>query len=340
MTDEQNIVHQIEYRWHDWRDLSPVASTMSQQSLRGWDSKIRAWVRHPHVDGLQESVCYQLLPNGRAALAWRYEDWQAAKREDGMRGRPLVSRVLAGHSSLLTPEAAIVLSRTGPQATFGPPPGQVTAETKLAVVTADELSSLIRERTDSLDEEAARQDGLRQVVAAALSHPHTPLAIHIPDRYVLNRLQEGWQCPLLWGLRRIVWPLLANTGRGWSFSTYEPRLGDVDPTSLPDILFRQVQDVPPTAPTRPRDEIKIHPFGPTARDGSSPHSDLADRLVAEYAERGGGELQRLITAWCGAEQSLKPRLDKVHQELGARQSRTPNTASVFRAPRCSGQGMA
>jgi hypothetical protein len=103
VAEERDIIHQIEYRWHDRRDLSPVASTMSQESLRGWDSWIRAWVRHPHADCLRQSVCYQLLPTGRAALAWRYEDWQAAEREDGTRGRPLVSRVLAGQASLLTP---------------------------------------------------------------------------------------------------------------------------------------------------------------------------------------------------------------------------------------------
>ena len=59
---------------------------MSQESLRGWDARIRAWVRHPHVEGLSESVCYQVFPNGRAALAWRYWDRQAAEREDGTRG--------------------------------------------------------------------------------------------------------------------------------------------------------------------------------------------------------------------------------------------------------------
>src|SRR5579863_3560562 len=125
MPDARDAIHQIEYRWHDRRDLSPVASTMSPESQRGWDSWIRAWVRHPHADKLFESVCYQVLPNGRAALAWRYEDLRPAARELGTRGRTLVSRVFAGQASLLTPEAAIALCRTGLPAAAGPRPGQV-----------------------------------------------------------------------------------------------------------------------------------------------------------------------------------------------------------------------
>jgi len=81
MADAQGSMDQIEYRWHHLRDLSPFASSMSPESVRGWDSWIRNWVRHPYLDGLSESVCYQVQPNGRAALAWRYRDSRAAGRE-------------------------------------------------------------------------------------------------------------------------------------------------------------------------------------------------------------------------------------------------------------------
>jgi hypothetical protein len=320
VTDTGDIIHQIEYRWHDRRDLSPVATTMSPESLRAWDSWIRTWVRHPHVDRLEESVCYQVLPNGRAALAWRYEDWQAAERHDGRRGRPLVSRVLAGQLSLLPPEVAITLCRTGPPATAGPRPGQVTTENKLSVIRAEELSRLVSEQTAGLDEEAARQDSLRQVVAAALSHPHTPLAIHIRDGHILEPPEEGLPCLLLWGLRRITWPLLANAGRGWSFSTFELPLGDIDPAVLPDILFRQAQDAPTAAPAMPRDEVKIRPFDTEAPGDPSPYAEMAAWLVAEYRERGGDELRQLITEWCEAEQSLMRRLEKVYGQLLDRHS--------------------
>ena len=294
---------------------------MSQESLRGWDAWVRDWVRHPHVEGLGESLCYQIHPNGRAALAWRYEDRQAAEREDGTRGRPLVSRVLAGQANLLTPEVAIVLCRTGLPATAGPRPGRVTAETELPVIGAGELSALVSERVAGLDQEAARQDGLRQVVASALSDQHTPLAIHVRGTHILKPPEDGLQCLLLWGLRRIVWPLVGTAGRGWSFSTFEPPLGgDVDPATLPDILFRQTQDAPPAAPARPRKEIKSRPFDPSTLDDRSTVAQLAGWLVAEYQERGGDELRKVVADWCGTEHSLLPRVQKVHKELHARHS--------------------
>ena len=321
MPDAQDIVHQIEYRWHDRLDLSPIACSMSQESLRGWDAWIRDWVRHPHVEGLGESLCYQVHPNGRAALAWRYEDWQAAERGDGTRGRPLVSRVLAGQASLLTPEMAIVLGRTGLPAAAGPRPGHVTAETDLPMIKVGELSGLVGDRAARLDQEAARQDGLQQVVASALSDQHTPLAIHIRGTYILKPPGEGLQYPLLWGLRRIIWPLAGTAGRGWSFSTFEPPLGgDVDPATLPDILFRQTQDGPSSAPARPRKEIKSRPFDPSMLDDRSGFAQLAGWLVAEYQERGGDELRKVIADCCGSEHSVLARVEKVYTELRSRHS--------------------
>ena len=319
MADGREIIHQIEYRWHERRDLSPVASTMSQASLRGWDAWIRGWVRHPHADRLWESVCYQVQPNGRAAIAWRYEDLHAAEREDGRKGRPLVSRVLAGQANLLTPEVAIALCWTGLPSAAGPRPGQVSAEAELTVVAAGELSAMASEQALEFDEEAARQEGLRQVLITALARPATPLAIHVRDTYIFKPPGEGVQCPLLWGLRRIVWPLFGTAGRGWSFSTFEPPLGDADPTTLPDILFRQAQDIPPAAPARPRDEVKVRPFDKALDDGN-PDAELAGWLVAEYQERGGDELRQLINEWCGAEQTVQQRLSRVRDQLRPRQS--------------------
>lgn len=315
----QEIIHQIEYRWDDRRDLSPVASTMSQVSLRAWDSWIRGWVRHPHADRLWQSFCYQVQPNGRAALAWRY-DWQAAEREDGSRGRPLVSRVLVGMESLLTPEVAIALCHTGLPTAAGPRPGQVTARTGLSAVSAAELSDLVRERAAKLDMEAAQQEGLRQVIAAALANPHIPLAIIIRDPHILRAPEEGLQWRLLWGLRRIVSPVLGTTRRGWSFSTFEPPLGDVDPATLPDILFRQAQEAPVAAPARPREEVKIRPLDPAALDDGSNYTEMARWLVEEYKVLGGDELKRLIAEWSSGENSLDQQLYRVYDGLRNRQS--------------------
>ncbi len=80
MADARGL-HQIEYRHHQTNDLSPVASSMtSRESLAAWHTRISAWVRHPHADNVSESACYQVFPNGQAALAWRYYDERAASQ--------------------------------------------------------------------------------------------------------------------------------------------------------------------------------------------------------------------------------------------------------------------
>ena len=318
MTDTRDI-HQIEYRWHQTRDLSPVASSMSQESTRGWDSRIRAWVRHPNVDEPSESVCYQILPNEAAALAWRYRDRQAAERGDGTRGRPLVSRVLVGHASLLTPDVAIVLCRAGLPATAGDRPGQVTIGADLPVISADELRAIVCDIAGKIDQEAAREKGLAQVVAAALSDPNTPLAVNIRDPLIFRPPADGTQALLLWGLWRIVRPVLGAVRRGWSFSTFELPLGDVDPRTLPDIVFRLAQPAQTAAPAAPRREIKVRPGDPTSVPGGTSHAALAEWLAAEYQETGGDGLRQLI-ARCGVEQPLQTRLAAIYEMLSARWS--------------------
>ena len=318
MPDAQDL-HQIEYRHHQTRDLSPVATSMpSPESVRGWDSRIRAWVRHPHADRLSESVCYQLLSNAQAALAWRYWDQRAAERADGTRGRPLVSRVLVGQDSVLTPDVAVALCRYGLPDSAGPMPGEVPDDAKLPTVSSDELTAMIREKTPELDQCAAQQDGLQAVVAAALADSATPLAISIQDVVIQRPLREGVQYPLLWGLLRIVGPLFGPAGRGWSFSTFEPPLGEMDPASLPGVVFRQAQDGVQPPPVRWRKEVKIRPFAPDALNPGLPYSgqvELAGWLVTRYRERGGKALQQFITECCGSERSLQVRLERIHDQL-------------------------
>ena len=108
-------LHQIEYRHHPTRDLFPVASSMrTPESLQGWHSRIQPWVQHPHNEQVRESVCYQVSPNGQAAIAFRYWDERAAIRADGSLGRPLVSRVLVGPASVLSAPVAVTLCRAAP----------------------------------------------------------------------------------------------------------------------------------------------------------------------------------------------------------------------------------
>jgi hypothetical protein len=318
------ILHQIEYRWQHAKDLSPVASTMSQESRRGWDAWIRDWVRHPHGTSLSESVCYQIQPSGRAALAWRYRDSRAAEQADGSRGRPLVSRVLVGQAALLTPDIAIAMSRTGPSpALFGPPPGTVTGDTQLPLVSIDDLRALAAERAAAFDAEAAGQGGLQAVLAAALSEPQTPLAVHIRDTLITRHPSQGVQGPLLWGLWRIAGPLFGSRGPHWSFSSFELPLGDLDPAILPHIVFRQAQDGSAGAPTRTRKEVRVRPLAPDALDPGRPYGDsleLAGWLVDEYAERCGEGLEQFIAKCCGAEQAVQGRLLRVSDELRATRS--------------------
>lgn len=332
MVDARDL-HQIEYRHHPTRDLSPVASSMSSESLRAWDSRIRMWVRHPHADRLSESVCYQLFPNGLAALAWRYWDQRTAERADGTRGRPLVSRVLAGQASVLTPDVAVALCQAGlTPDSIGPMPGEVLDGADLPTVSGDALNAVARATTPALDRDATHQDGLQAVVAAVLAEPLIPLAISVQDVLIQRPVREGPQCPLLWGLRQIAGPVLGSVGRDWSFSTFEPPLGETDPASLPGIVFRQVQDGAQAPPTRWRREAKVRPLAPGALGPASPYADwveMAGWLVAKYRERGGDGLRQFITESCGSERSLHGRLELIYDSL----RNTESPVLISREPR-------
>ena len=106
-------VHQIEYRWHPDYDLSPVASSMPRELTMRWDAQIRNWVRHPGTDGPAESVRYQIVQGGLAALAWRYRDIKVTEADGRAQSRPLGSRVLVGAARTLSPEMAVILCRSG-----------------------------------------------------------------------------------------------------------------------------------------------------------------------------------------------------------------------------------
>lgn len=321
-------IHQIEYRWDPVKDMSPVASSMPGEPTRGWDPLIRPWVRHPNVDKPSESVCYQIFSSGTAALAWRYRDWRAAERGGAAQGRPLVSRVLVGQASALTPDVAIALCRIGLPLTAGPRPGRVTADTVLPPLSVDELTELVRERALALDQYAAREKGLQQVVAAALSHPHTPLAIQLRDPFIFYAPQSGSQSLLLWGLWRIAWPLLSQSiaQRGWSFSTFELPMGDQDTSTLPEIVFRMTQLAPVAPPANARKEFRVRPGDPRGPAVQDPVAEeLAKCLVAEYREMDGDEVEQLI-ANCSAGLPRELRFEAVLDALRAKWPPEPTSA--------------
>jgi len=268
---------------------------MTRELTMGWDAKIRSWVRHPSVEQPSESVRYQILPGGNAALAWRYQDLEVVDAAGSVRGRPLVSRVLVGREDILSPDVAMLLCWSGLPAMAGPRPGEVVPDSDLPAIAAADLTAVARSVTDRLDREAAWEEGLRPVLAAALADPDTPLAIGIEESQILQPSARGVQVLLLWGLWRIARPVLGTGRRGWSFSTFEPPLGFVDPKTLPDIVFRSAkvtQTAPPTS--MPRNELKVIPGVVSVAGASTICDELAEWLVAEYRETGGDELERHI----------------------------------------------
>jgi hypothetical protein len=287
-------IHQIEYRWHSTWDLSPAASSTTHESMMWWDSQIRGWIRHPSVEEPSESVRYQILPGGAAALAWRYQNLEVTDAEGGVRGRPLVSRVLVGGESALSPDMAMLLCRSGLPTMAGPRPGEVVPDADLPVITAADLAALARSAIDGLDHEAAWEEGLRPVLAAALADPDTPLAVGIGEPQLSRSSAHGVQVLLLWGLWRVARPVLGAGRRGWSFSTFEPPLGYVDPKTLPDIVFRSARVTQTAPPSMPRNERKVIPGAVSVSGAGTAYDELAEWLVAEYRETGGDELERRI----------------------------------------------
>jgi hypothetical protein len=315
---EAQEIHQIEYRWQPAKDMSAVASSMSPESFRSWVQRIGPWVRHPSVDAPTGSVRYEIFGDRAAALAWRQRDRQVVEFEEGREGRPLVSRVLLGPADLLTPEVAVALSYTGLPMTIGPRPGTVTAGTPLPPIHAARLAGLVRDNAEVLDRAAAQEPGLERVVAAALGDRDTPLSVQLPERIIVQSPRGGAQARLLWGLRRMVWPLVGRGGRrGWSFSTFELPLNDMDPETLPDIVFRLSQAAPQAAPMMTRREIRIRPQDPAHLPADTLYENLARLLVTAYRDHGGDELSRMIAAHAGDLASTDRRIQAVYNALDA-----------------------
>ncbi len=314
---ESQEIHQIEYRWQPTKDMSAVASSMSPESFRSWVQRIGPWVRHPGVDAPTDSVRYEMFGDRAAALAWRQRDRQAVEFEDGQDGRPLVSRVLLGPADLLTPEVAIAVCYAGLPRTIGPRPGTVTAGAALPPVAAARLAGLVQDQAEALDLAAAQEAGLERVVAAALSDRDTPLSVQLPERIIVRSPRGGSQALLLWGLRRTAGSLLgrADGRRGWSFSTFELPLSDMDPETLPDIVFRLAQAAPQAAPMTTRKEIRVRPQDPIPAAVETVNQHLARLLVAAYRDRGGDELTRVIAACAGGLSSADRRIQAVYKAL-------------------------
>jgi hypothetical protein len=275
--------------------LSLIAGSAPDSEIQPWRDRIILWVRHPPNEAPTASVRYEIFDDGMAALAWRQRTAQALAPGDGSEGRPEVSRVLMGPVALLTPELAVVVCRTGLPEAIGPRPGKVAVGEPLPAVKPDELDGLVRGQAGELDRSALGQSGLSRVIAAALGDCDTALSVQLPQRVIEKSPQEASQGPLIWGLRRTVWPLLGHDSgaRGWSFSTYELPQGDVDIGGLADIVFRTQQQVQPGLTTRR--EIVVRPHEPMEPPANR-YQEFGKLLVVAYQHLGGDNLGQCLDA--------------------------------------------
>jgi hypothetical protein len=330
MTESQEI-QQIEYRWQPTKDMAAVASSMSPDSFRSWVQRIGPWVRQPAVNAPTDSVRYEMFGDRSAALAWRQRDRQAVEFDDGQDGRPLASRVLLGPAGVLTPEVAMAVCYAGLPTAIGPRPGTVAVGTALPALAAATLTGPLHDQAAALDQAAAYETGLEQVIAAALADRDTPLCVQLPERIIAQSPQGGSQALLLWGLRRTVGPLLGRESgrRGWSFSTFELPQSDIDPGTLPDIIFRLAQAAPQGGRMATRKETRVWTHDPGPVPITTVYQHLARLLTLAYQDRGSAGLSQLITACAGKLSSAEGRIQAVHHALD---DRPPAAATVTNAP--------
>ncbi|MGH3168658.1 MAG: hypothetical protein ACRDN0_22605 [Trebonia sp.] len=304
--------------------MTPVTTSMSQESFRTWTQRIGPWVRHPAVAAPTASVRYEVFGNKQAAIILRMCDPKAIQFEDGQEGRPLASRVLIGPSSVLTCGVAIAICHAGLPDAIGPFPGVVRNEDPLMPLGVSALTSLAADQAEALDQasaQATQDDGFERILAAALADRDTPLAIQLPERMINRSPHGGPQAALLWGLWRITRPLLGNERRrGWSFSTFEAPLGDMDPTTLPDIVFRLARAVTPAAPMTTRREVLVRLRDPGHVPADTLSRHLARLLVRAYAELGADGLGREIQGWIHDTWPAERRMEAVYEMLDSRYS--------------------
>jgi len=195
-------------------------------------------------------------------------------------------------------------------------------------MSSADLAAVVHATIRGLDQEAAWQEDLQPVLAAAFADPDTPLAVGIGEPQICQSPAQGIQVLPLWGLWRIGSALLGTRRRKWSFSSFEQPLGYVDPKSLPDIVFRSARAAQSVAPAMPRDELRVFPGLAAAPAGSTVYNELAGWLAAEYRELGGDQLQRRIAGLIdgAAEDS---RLLVVHGRLHAAAAPPPTDAAHF-----------
>ena len=150
-----------------------------------------------------------------------------------------------------------------------------------------------------------------------LADRDTPLAVELPERLISGPPQACRRVPFFGGCGGPCGLCLGLSGRrGWSFSTYEPPLGDGDTALLPDIVFRSQPFGRGMPPLGTRREIRVRPYDPGKRPAVSLEQDFAVLLVDAYRYLGGERLARYLQE-VGNLKSVTERIDNVLAALYA-----------------------
>jgi hypothetical protein len=291
----EDEIHQIECRWVQGRDFSPVASSYPAHSdlAQQWFERLggMAWPSQPGpASGAPVASVAYLMLDQMAALMWRQWTIDAVPLDMSNTGsrRPLATRILVGSQLQLSPERAIALCFAGMHSLAVPPIGQVTAGMRLSPIMARDLSELAVNTSYALENGARHERGLDRLISVALREPGKPLSVQLP-REELGEPGKGSQIPLLWGLWCTTALLLgaADQARSWSFSTFEEPLRDKPTGGLADLVFRVQQPTQPPLVVRTETTVLLRGSVPAGMDN---YDELGVGLAEAYQMLGGVEL--------------------------------------------------
>ena len=323
MCSPHDGVDQLECRWRQGKDLYAIASSaQTPATAQAWFLRLAGFARpdRPGDAGVPPaSFVYQVFQDGTSAVIWRKWDPGAIALGADSERQPLVARILVGNAATLPSATALALCTLDWSTIAGPAPGQVRDGERLPVIRAAELAELADGAGNWLEAAARQTEGLDHLIAAALREPQVPLSVQLPEQEMAQPPGEGPQAPLLWGLLQTVRPLLAGADgpglgmRGWTFSTYEPPLGNTDTRWLTDIVFR-VQK-PSRQAHSVRDEIMVRPRdgGPAA--GTDLCAGIARLLMVAYRQYGGQELVSFLGTIAHEHPDMNGRLEYAYQRL-------------------------
>ncbi|GAA2432462.1 hypothetical protein GCM10010191_53110 [Actinomadura vinacea] len=287
-------IDQIEFRWQDNYDLTAIAaSQLESQAKDRWRLLLKQYVRPlgEHSQAVSPEQRLYLTTSAREAAYIVRGHLPNARRvaHTGSGRHALVARVLVGPVAVLTPELALLLSRTPFVSFLDPPPGTVEQDAALDRLDAARLRREVAPQAPVLTGEAKDRLGwLARLIAARLRDPGTPVTV-LARGDALN-LYTGPAVPLLWGLLHTAGPVLHGLRPAgvddppddhWqsTFSSFEAA-GDEDrDLKLPHVVFQ-----PGNRNTRKRLPVLL-----SGENGVDDRHDYFEQFAAGLA-RAFGEL--------------------------------------------------